>query len=64
MKKLAFLFFIIFTVYIIAGQIVYVTPKGKKYHSSINCRTLKKGKNIIEIDISIVDNRQQCKVCF
>ncbi len=64
MKKLAFLFFIIFTVSIIAGQIVYVTPKGKKYHSSINCRTLKKGKNIIEIDISIVDNRQQCKVCF
>ena len=64
MKKIAFLFFIIFTVSIIAGQIVYVTPKGKKYHSSINCRTLKKGKNIIEIDISIVDNRQQCKVCF
>ena len=64
MKKLAFLFFIIFTVSIIAGQIVYVTPKGKKYHSNINCRTLKKSKNIIEIDISKVGNRQPCKICF
>ncbi len=64
MKKMVLIFFIIFTSLCIAGQIVYITPKGKKYHSNINCRTLAKSKNIIEIDISKVGNRQPCKICF
>lgn len=64
MKKIIILFFIIFSYSITARQIVYVTSNGKKYHSSEECRTLKKSKNIIEIDISKVGNSQPCKICF
>lgn len=64
MKKLIFVFFIMFALSIIASQKVYIAPKGKKYHSTINCRSLKNSKNIIEIDISKVGNRQPCKICF
>ena len=57
MKKLIVLFFIIFTTICIAGQVVYITPKGKKYHSTKSCRTLSKSKQILEIDISKIRER-------
>lgn len=63
MKKLIVLFFMIFSIICIAGQIVYITPKGKKYHSTKSCKTLVRSKRIIEIDISKVGGRQPCKVC-
>jgi len=64
MKKLIILFLLSFAVVCIAGQIVYITPKGKKYHSTKSCRTLARSKRIIEIDISEVFGRQPCKICF
>ena len=64
MKKLIIFLLLSFTVVCLAGQIVYITPKGKKYHSTKSCRTLARSKRIIEIDISEVFSRQPCKVCF
>ncbi|MGF6906203.1 hypothetical protein [Fusobacterium sp. PH5-44] len=48
---------------ILAGQTVYVTPNGKKYHSTKNCRTLARSKVINSINISKVAGRGPCKVC-
>lgn len=64
MKKIIIFLFIIFTTICIAGQIVYITPKGKKYHSTKSCRTLVRSKKIIEISITKVKNREACKVCY
>ena len=64
MKKLIIFLLLSFTVVCLAGQIVYITPKDKKYHSTKSCRTLARSKRIIEIDISEVFGRQPCKVCF
>ena len=64
MKKMLLAIFILFSVVAIASQTVYVTPKGKKYHSTRNCRTLSRSKNIIPIDISEVGGRTPCKVCY
>lgn len=57
MKKIIIFLFIIFATICIAGQIVYITPKGKKYHSTKSCKTLVRSKRIIEIDISKVGGR-------
>ena len=57
MKKLIVLFFMIFSIICIAGQIVYITPKGKKYHSTKSCKTLVRSKQIIEINISKVGGK-------
>lgn len=64
MKKIIIFLFIIFTTICIAGQIVYIAPKGKKYHSTKSCRTLSKSKQVLEIDISKVGGRQPCKICY
>ncbi|MBR8701293.1 hypothetical protein IX317_001094 [Fusobacterium sp. DD29] len=64
MKKMLLSVFILFSVLAIAAQTVYITPKGKKYHSTKNCRTLSRSKNIMEVDISEVGNRTPCKVCY
>lgn len=64
MKKIIIFLFLIITTICIAGQVVYITPKGKKYHSTRSCKTLSRSRNIIEIDISEVGNRQPCKVCY
>ena len=64
MKKIIVLLLIAISEVCIAGQLVYITPKGKKYHSTRNCRTLARSKKIIEIDISQVFGRQPCKVCY
>lgn len=64
MKKIIFVLLLILTTMSIAKQVVYVTPNGKKYHSTKFCRTLAKSKKILEIDISQVKNRKACKVCF
>lgn len=42
---------------------VYITPKGKKYHSTKSCRTLRRSRVINAIDSSDVGNRKACKVC-
>lgn len=63
MKKIIIFLFILFTTISVAGQLVYITPKGKKYHSTKNCRTLARSKQITEIDISKIGSRQPCKVC-
>lgn len=52
MKKIIVLLLVAISVICLAGQIVYITPKGKKYHSTKSCRTLARSKRIIEIDIS------------
>lgn len=64
MKKIIIFLFLIITTICIAGQVVYITPKGKKYHSTKNCRTLSRSKNIMEVDISEVGSRTPCKVCY
>lgn len=63
MKKYLILLIITFSTVIFAAQKVYVTPKGKKYHSIKSCKTLSRSKRIIEIDISKVGSRKPCKVC-
>lgn len=64
MKKIVILLLISFSIVCLAGQMVYITPKGKKYHSTRSCKTLARSKKVIEIDINQVFNRQSCKVCF
>lgn len=64
MKKIVILLLVAISVMCIAGEMVYITPKGKKYHSTRNCRTLARSKKVIEIDINQVFGRQPCKVCY
>jgi hypothetical protein len=64
MRKIIILLLVTISVMCIAGQLVYITPKGKKYHSTRDCRTLARSKKVIEIDISQVFGRQPCKVCY
>lgn len=54
MKKIVILLLVAISVMCIAGEMVYITPKGKKYHSTRNCRTLARSKKVIEIDINQV----------
>lgn len=63
MKKIA-IFFLLMSILAYASQIVYITPKGKKYHSSKECRTLKRSKIINEISSDNVGNRRACGVCY
>lgn len=63
MKKVFFLF-MLFTTVCIASRIVYITPSGKKYHSTRGCRSLSRSKKIIEVSIEQVGSRQPCKICF
>lgn len=63
MKKI-FLLFIFLTTICMASRIVYITPNGKKYHSTKSCRSLARSKKIIEINIDQVGSRQPCKICF
>lgn len=48
------------------GQIVYVTPNGKKYHSSTNCISLSRSKKVSKLDISDAKYKgyTPCKICF
>lgn len=64
MKKIFVAIFIVFSVFVIASEIVYITPKGKKYHSTQNCRSLSRSKNIKAVDISAVGGRTPCKICY
>lgn len=64
MKKLIISLFLGITFFISASEIVYVTPKGKKYHVTKSCRSLNKSKNIKGIKISDVGGRGPCKVCY
>lgn len=48
---------------ILAGQTVYITPNGKKYHRTKSCSTLARSKVINSINISKDAGRGPCKVC-
>lgn len=60
--KLILIFLI--SVICVASEIVYVTPTGKKYHSTKSCRSLSRSKKIMTVSIDKVGNRQPCKICF
>ena len=48
----------------VKSSTVYITPKGKCYHSSPNCPTLHKSKSIKAVEKSdAMKNRRACKVC-
>ena len=45
---------------------VYCVPKGRVYHSTRNCRTLRRSKNIKKISIKVAKAKglRACKVCY
>ena len=45
---------------------VYYTPKGKKYHRTKNCRTLKRSKKICSkrLKSNKIKKSKKCKVCW
>ena len=43
-------------------DIVYITDKGKKYHTA-NCRTIKKSKYQITKSEAVAQGYTACKVC-
>ncbi|MGL6065005.1 MAG: hypothetical protein ACRC0S_07975 [Fusobacteriaceae bacterium] len=63
MKKLITLGLLTLTVILSASNTVYITPKGKKYHSSRECRTIKRSKSVQEVNIKNVGGRKACGVC-
>ena len=45
------------------GKIVYWVPNGEKYHTTKNCRTLARSKDIRSGTVSQAGGRDLCKVC-
>ena len=44
---------------------VYVTPNGKCYHSTKNCRSLSRSKNIKAVPLSEAKKtRRACSICY
>lgn len=44
---------------------VYITPHGKCYHSTCNCPTLSRSKNVKAVDkTEAMKSRRACKVCL
>lgn len=64
MKKIISSLFLGITLITSASTTVYITPKGKKYHSTKSCKSLHRSKNIKAIKSSEVGNRQPCKLCY
>ena len=50
----------------VLAEIVYITPTGKRYHPTKNCKGLKKAKKIIAIEKSEAIKRgyTPCKVGY
>lgn len=63
MKKLIVVFGICLMSLTAFSQTVYVVPKGKVYHSTKDCVTLKRSKVINEVDIKDVGSRRACSKC-
>lgn len=65
MKRLIMVLFLVLSVGVLA-EIVYITPTGKKYHPTKNCKGLKKAKKIIAIEKSEAIKRgyTPCKVGY
>lgn len=65
MKKLIMVLFLILSVGVLA-EIVYITPTGKKYHPTKNCKGLRKAKKIIAIEKSEAIKRgyKPCKIGY
>lgn len=63
MKKILASLFLGITLIVSASETVYITPKGKKYHITKNCRSLKRSKVIKAIKKENVGNRKPCKIC-
>lgn len=64
MKKIPIVLLLGISMLVYGSQIVYTTPNGNKYHSTKNCRTLKRSKIINEININSSGNRKFCKICY
>lgn len=65
MKKFIVTLFLILSMGVLA-EIVYITPTGKRYHPTKNCKGLKKAKKIIAIEKSEAIKRgyTPCKVGY
>lgn len=65
MKKFIFILFLILSMGVLA-EIVYITPTGKRYHPTKNCKGLKKAKKIIAIEKSEAIKRgyTPCKIGY
>ena len=63
MKRIIVLGMLTLTLISSAKEVFYITPKGKKYHSTKSCRTLSRSKKILEISAGSVGERKACKVC-
>ena len=65
MKKFIAILFLILSMGVLA-EIVYITPKGKRYHPTKNCKGLKKAKKIIAIEKTEAIKRgyTPCKVGY
>mgnify|MGYP000991886911 FL=1 len=65
MKRLIMVLFLILSVGVLA-EIVYITPTGKKYHPTKNCKGLRKAKKIIAIEKSEAIKRgyKPCKIGY
>ncbi len=48
-----------------AGTIVYITPKGAKYHLYTDCSSLRKSKEIqgVTVELAIAQQRDICSLC-
>lgn len=64
MKKIIIGLFLGVTLFASASETVYVTPKGKKDHSTKSCRSLSKSKNIKAVKILDVGDHGSCKICY
>ena len=65
MKKFIVTLFLILSMGVLA-EIVYITPTGKRYHPTKNCKGLKKAKKIIAIEKSEAIKRgyTPCKIGY
>lgn len=65
MKRLIMVLFLVLSIGVLA-EIVYITPTGKKYHPTKNCKGLRKAKKIIAIEKSEAIKRgyKPCKIGY
>ncbi|MGL5357415.1 MAG: hypothetical protein ACRDAQ_12900 [Cetobacterium sp.] len=61
MKKLMMSILILGSTLAYSNETVYIVEKGKAYHLTKSCTSLRKSKNIKAVNISQVGNRKRCK---
>ncbi|MGL5935820.1 MAG: hypothetical protein ACRCZI_09385 [Cetobacterium sp.] len=62
MKKLVIIGMLLSFNLIYCSEKVFIVEKGKSYHKSKECMSLRKSKNIREVNISEVGNRKPCRI--